>query len=315
MKFGLERINEITEKMVKKELPYIDNIVIGENSSGKSLLLKKFIEKCQQNSNVYFIDAVNRGFDVKKASKIKDKPEFDMAVLKTRLGEAYFNLADSFSFHGTSTECAEMIYGNYEEDVQKLFYSLTGDKFSIVNGDPLGEVDFGDGKGLLSSGYQEIIRILLELLYYQDTVIQGHGVNHAWIVVDELDEFLSPKYSALIMEFLKEKFSWARWVVATHSCDLVAHTSEANLVILDNNVCEVVDINDYSSISEVQIIFGRLFGERKVMPSETEEILRHLLNNKINGAWGSYEEEWLNKLQKKDLSASQKIILQQIQRW
>jgi hypothetical protein len=47
MKFGLERINEITEKMVKKELPYIDNIVIGENSSGKSLLLKKFIEKCQ----------------------------------------------------------------------------------------------------------------------------------------------------------------------------------------------------------------------------------------------------------------------------
>ena len=50
-----------------------------------------------------------------------------MAVLKTRLGEAYFNLADSFSFHGTSTECAEMIYGNYEEDVQKLFYSLTGD--------------------------------------------------------------------------------------------------------------------------------------------------------------------------------------------
>ena len=84
MKFGLERINEITEKMVKKELPYIDNIVIGENSSGKSLLLKKFIEKCQQNSNVYFIDAVNRGFDVKKASKIKDKPEFDMAVLKTR---------------------------------------------------------------------------------------------------------------------------------------------------------------------------------------------------------------------------------------
>ena len=72
---------------------------------------------------------------------------------------------------------------------------------SIVNGDPLGEVDFGDGKGLLSSGYQAIIRILLELLYYQDTVIQGHGVNHAWIVVDELDEFLSPKYSALIMEF------------------------------------------------------------------------------------------------------------------
>ncbi len=164
MKFGLERINEITEKMVKKELPYIDNIVIGENSSGKSLLLKKFIERCQQTSNVYFIDAVNRGFDVKKVSKIKNKPEFDMAVLKTRLGEAYFNLADSFSFHGTSTECAEMIYGNYEEDVQKLFYSLTSDKFSIVNGDPLGEVDFGNGKGLLSSGYQAIIRILLELL-------------------------------------------------------------------------------------------------------------------------------------------------------
>ena len=70
MKFGLEMINHIIDKIYKEELPYTDSIIIGENSSGKTLLLKLFIEKTKNDRAVYFIDAVNRVFDVKKVSKI-----------------------------------------------------------------------------------------------------------------------------------------------------------------------------------------------------------------------------------------------------
>ena len=42
MKFGLEMINHIIDKIYKEELPYTDSIIIGENSSGKTLLLKLF---------------------------------------------------------------------------------------------------------------------------------------------------------------------------------------------------------------------------------------------------------------------------------
>ena len=49
-------------------------MIIGDNSSGKTLLLKFFIEQAKKEENIYFIDAVNRGFDVKKISSAGKKP-------------------------------------------------------------------------------------------------------------------------------------------------------------------------------------------------------------------------------------------------
>lgn len=315
MKFGKETICNIVNKISIEKLSYTDTIVIGDNSSGKSLLLKLFIEQLKDRKAVYFIDAVNRGFDVKKVSKAEKKPEYKKTILETRLQEIYFNLSDSFNCYGTLTERTEMIYEIYEKEVQDLFYELTQDRFLILNDSPLGEVDFGNGYGLLSSGYQAIIRILLELSYYHDMKIKKESLDHSWVVIDELDEFLSPKYAATILEFLKKKFPWAKWLVTTHSCDLVAYTKNANMVILDNSDYEVLDINDYSSVSEVQIVFGRLFRNYMVPESQIDHTLRRLLNNKMNRAWGEEDEECLQRIEDQKLSASQQIIARQIREW
>ncbi len=315
MKFGLEMINHVIDKISNEKLPYTDSVIIGDNSSGKTLLLKLFIEKIKNDRAVYFIDAVNRGFDVKKISKINKKPVYKKTVLETRLQEAYFNLVDSFNCFGTLTERVEIIYQLYENEVQDLFYELTSERFKINYDDPIGEVDFENGKGLLSSGYQAIIRILLELLYYQNMEIEMNVLEYAWVVIDELDEYLSPRYSAAILKFLKKTFPWARWIVTTHSCDLVASTIDSNLIILDNGNYEIVDSNDYTSVSEVQIIFDRVFGNYGLFESEIENILRRLLNNKINGAWGEKDEEFLEQIGSGKLTASQQIIVRQIREW
>lgn len=315
MKFGLEMINHVIDKILNEALPYKDSVIIGDNSSGKTLLLKLFIEKLKNDRAVYFIDAVNRGFDVKKISKMKKKPVYKKIVLETRLQEAYFNLVDSFNCFGTLTERVEIIYQLYEKEIQNLFFELTGDRFEINYDDPVGEVDFGNGKGLLSSGYQAITRILLELLYYQDMEIKKNVLEYAWVVIDELDEYLSPRYSAAILKFLKKTFPWARWIVTTHSCDLVASTNDCNLIILDNDSYEIVDSNDYTSISEVQIIFERVFGNHGFFGSDIENILRRLLNNKINGAWGEKDEECFKQIESEKLTASQQIIVRQIREW
>ncbi len=97
MRFGLEKISEVVGKIYEKELPYKDSIVVGDNSSGKTMLLKLFIERAGGSENVYFIDAVNRGFDVKKISKLFKKPEYKNTILETRLRETHFNLQDSFN--------------------------------------------------------------------------------------------------------------------------------------------------------------------------------------------------------------------------
>ncbi len=315
MRFGLEKISDIVEKIYEKQLPYEDSVIIGDNSSGKTMLLKLFIEQAESHKNIYFIDAVNRGFDVKKLSKIKEKPEYKKTILETRLRETHFNLLDSFNCYGTSTERIEMIYLLYEKEVQSLFYEITNDRFKILYENPLGEVDFGEGRGLLSSGYQAIIRILLELLYYQDMEVEKRQMQSAWIVIDELDEFLSPRYSANFLEFLKKKFPWGNWLITTHSCDLVAHTQDANLVVLENGACEVIDINDYSSVSEVQIIFGRLFSISTNEESQINIVLRRLLNNKMNHAWGQSDENCLTQIENQELTASQRIIINEIRKW
>ncbi len=315
MRFGLNMMEQIIHKTFQGKLPYVDCVVIGDNSSGKTLLLKLFIEKVRNDIAVYFIDAVNRGFDVKKISQTTRKPEYKKTILDTRLKDEYFNLVDSFNCFGTFTERIEIIYKLYEKEVQDLFCELTNDRFHILCDNPLGEVDFGNGKGLLSSGYQAIIRILLELVYFQDMEVQKKALNSAWIVIDELDEYLSPRYSSVFLEFLKEKFSWGKWLVTTHSCDLVAHTQDSNLIILEEGNVEVVDINDYPSVSEAQIIFERVFGSLGTPESEIENVLRRLFNNKMNQAWGEKEEECLEQLEKRKLTASQQIIVRQIREW
>lgn len=315
MRFGLEQINNTITKILNSDLPHICHVIIGDNSSGKSLMLKEFIKKVKNTDEIFFIDAVNRNFDVKKVSRLKVKPEYKPTILETRMEDEFFNLIDTFNCYGTLTERVEMIYTLYEQEVQRLFYKLTGDKFDIMYGNPLGEVEFSNGCGLLSSGYQAILRILLELVYYQDMIMSKKSPQKVWIVIDELDEFLSPKYSAIIFEFLKSTFPWAQWLITTHSCDLVAHTADANLIVLYDNVCEVMDINDYSSVTEVQIVFERVFGSNINNADNKELILRRLLNNKINHAWGEKDEEYLIELQKEMLSASQRIILKEIQDW
>lgn len=315
MRFGSDMMRQIIDKTFQEKLPYVDCIVIGDNSSGKTLLLKLFIEKARNDSTVYFIDVVNRGFDVKKISRTAQKPEYKKTILETRMQDEYFNLVDSFNCFGTLTERIEIIYKLYEKEVQNLFYELTNDRFSILSDNPLGEVDFGNGKGLLSSGYQAIIRILLELLYYQDMEIDKKASHSAWIVIDEVDEYLSPRYSAVLLEFLKKKFPWGKWIVTTHSCDLVAHTKDSNLIILEGGNVEVVDINDYPSVSEVRIIFERVFGNLENSESEIEDALRRLFNNKMNQAWGERDEECLKQIEKEKLTTSQQIIVRQIREW
>lgn len=45
MKFGMEQIDEMTENLLEEKMPYMNSVVVGDNSSGKSLLLKRFIEE------------------------------------------------------------------------------------------------------------------------------------------------------------------------------------------------------------------------------------------------------------------------------
>ena len=155
----------------------------------------------------------------------------------------------------------------------------------------------------------------MELLYYQEKCLLERHIDYGMVVIDELDEFLSPGYARKIVPFLKEHFQQMEFVITTHSCDLVAGAKNANLIVLDDRDLEVLDVNDYQSVSEVQIIFDRIFGTHNIQVPEIENVLRCLLNNKINGAWTSEDQIRLEHLQEEWLTPSQQLICRQIMEW
>lgn len=316
MKFCQNMLNEIATQLKENTLNYEHSIIIGDNSSGKSLLLKKIITP----QTCYFIDAVNRSFHVDKVSNTSIKPPFKSSIVNMRLQEDYFNLVDSFSCYGTQTERVEEIYALYENSLQNLLFELLGEKFVIAEDGVLGEVIFESGRGLLSSGFQALVRILLELLYYQDMGLSENFNSKACIIIDELDEFLSPRNAAAIFPFLCQHFPEMRFVVSSHSIDLVASAADANIIILDDYGYEVLDSNDFSTLSEAALIFSKVFGFSEAQPSskkadKTDDLLRRLLNNKINSAWSQSDNLLLKQIDVKDLSNSQKIIYKQILEW
>lgn len=273
------------------------------------------MNRWKENFPVYFIDAVNRGFQVTKVTSTKEKPEYRNTIVNTRLREEYFNMQDSFSCYGTSTERAEQIYSAFEERVQELFKALTEDEFRILYGDPLGEVQFPAGRATLSSGYQALTRMLLELVYYDEMEVKEKKQPFAYVVIDEVDEFLSPHYAARILGFLRDHFPQMRFTVTTHSIDLVTSAQDANMIVLDQDGYEVMDANDYVSYSEVQMIFSRVFGNRDGSVPEVEKTLRRLLNNKMNHAWSEEDEKVLKLLEGENLTPSQQLIYRQILEW
>ncbi len=315
MKFGQNSINSLLNKIKNRELAYENSIIIGDNASGKSCLLNCLISQFEDKKDIYFIDAVNRSFDVSKVMRRKEKPAYKNTILATRLQENKFNLEDSFNCYGTSTERIEEIYSAFEVQIQNLFQRLTGETFEIVYGSNMGEVRYEGGEGLLSSGYQAMVRLLLELVYFQEMGVQNNQLSKPIVIIDELDEFLSPRYASKIYPFIRANFPKIKFIVTTHSIDLVVEAKEANLIVLDEDGFEVMDVNDYNSYSEVQIIFNRLFGNESVPGTETENKLRRLLNNKINHAWTEDDDYIMKSLEQKKLTASQQLIYRQIKDW
>ena len=115
-------LTEIKNKILNKELKHRNTIIVGDNSSGKSEILRQIL--INQQNGYYFIDSVNRSFNYEKVSKSEDLFETYKSVVKYRLSENNFNLVDTFDLHGTGLDVIEKIYFNYNEELKAMLKSF-----------------------------------------------------------------------------------------------------------------------------------------------------------------------------------------------
>lgn len=312
MRFCPGILDEAIEKMEQKTLLHEHSIVIGDNASGKSELIRRFVKrKMDKGEKVYFIDSVNRYFNVDKIDNSTTRIEKEEKIIATRMNVEYFNAKDSFSMYGTPTECIEMLYSRYEKQVQKMLREFCAISFEVTYPKEKLVKYNEEIEGKLSNGIQALVRIFLEMLYL-NTIHEDEEIS---VVIDELDEFLSPSNAEKIFPFLIRNFPQMKFVVSTHSSELIRTAKASNIIILYPDAYEIIDSNDFDSVGEVQMIFEKLFGMNQCQENEIEQKLRRLLNNRMMGAWGKNDENVLNKIDEDGLSNAQKILYRRIKEW
>lgn len=113
-------LEEVKNKIVKNEFKYKNSIIVGDNSSGKSELLKWILE--DRANGYYFIDSINRKFDYTKVSRTDNLPETSyINVVRFRVNDDRFNLEDSFDIYGTGMGAIEQVYFNFENSIKNMF--------------------------------------------------------------------------------------------------------------------------------------------------------------------------------------------------
>lgn len=290
-------------------------IIIGDNSSGKSDLLRKLVSEI--NEPHYYIDTVNRYFDVKNIDVSTEAVNFNVTseeIIRERIKPTNYNLQDSFG----RNDHIERLYCCYEVKVKELVKQFL-DVDIYIEREQLGE-GFGEGdiyvkingkEAELSSGYQAVVRLFAELVFFVE-VLNEKGI----IVIDEVDEFLSPKHSGRILNFLMEKFPENYFIVSTHSSDLIANSCNCSIVALGNNNFSVVDGNDFTTLNEANMLFNRILGnEEEIVENESDVLLQRLFDLKVTGNWMDEDDVELNSIDFEQLTPVQKVIYKQIKEW
>ena len=309
MKSYQTMLDRVCNSIISGNLEYKDTIIIGDNSSGKSDVLKRLIQN-DEEEKFYFIDAVNRYFDIEQITPDPvQKINYSKEINKQRVEEDTFNYKDTF-YYGGAPRAIEDFYANYSSQIKALMNEFLDISFSICQGEVGWNAYINEVRVDLSSGYQALIRIFIEILYFSDTKSSGT------IVIDEVDEFLSVKNSGRVLTFLKEKFPQLHFIVTTHSADLIANAEDTNLILLYGEDFEILDAGDFSSISQVYDIFSIFFEEKeKNAKKKRDDILRRIFNNKMSEIWNSEDEAELREIKEQELTKAQKLIVKQIEEW
>lgn len=315
-------INRITNMIYDDFLLGKNYILVGDNSSGKSEILRSIVEK-KIDQAIYFIDSVNRTFDASKVeflSKTYQSIKLDARnVVSERLSPFNFNLQDTFY----AATCIEQLFDKYHLKISDMCKKLLNRDIQIVRvnleaGLTENKVVIDGNETKLSSGYQAVIRIFCEILFFED-VMCAKGWDRGFIVIDELDEYLSPKYSTKIYNFLQTQFTKMNFFVTTHSLDMVKATNNINLVILHDTAYEIYTSGDLRNCISAEDIFAKLFFEENMVHTSNndrvDEKLRILLNLKVAGLWDEKSQKELQEIANEDILPHQKMIYKQIKEW
>ena len=311
-------LGDIVKRFMGNTLKHKHSIIIGDNSSGKSDLMKLLMNGL--NCPYYFVDSVNRSFTAEEISEsLKPITEGHFKTIsEKRIKPEYFNTKDSFFYPEGIVTPLEPFYNTYKERIVALFKAFT-EKEIVIRREKVGPLDkvnvYIDGANVnLATGYQALVRTFMEMSLLEATLPKNTGVI---VFIDELDLFLSSKNSRKILNFLRSTFVEMNFVVSSHSSDMIAESHDCNLILLGDGRYEILDGNDFTSITDVGELLIELYKEQigEGSKNNTDSILRTLLNARASRVWDDSYDDLLESVSTRDMTTAQRFLLNQITEW
>ncbi len=264
-----------------------DMIIIGENTSGKSKLLKDLIKGLNNNS-IYFIDSKNRTIPIKEGVLGDEFNKFKVEeIVEYRIKPENFNRRDVFyTASGSEIVLGELI--KYNSKYANLFKDTLGINMTYVKSnelvqDAVEDICIGPDKlSKISSGIQCRLRILME-------------VNHASenkckvIIIDEFNTNLDYKAASQFFIQLKTRYSHIRFIITSHSIYTLRGIDNADVVKIykgfeksEDNSCEFFDCKDLDNLEIIdrKLFSGSSYGKQK---NDTDIFLSNILKRVISG--------------------------------
>lgn len=294
-----------------------DIIIVGENNSGKSYVIKNILQELVEH-DVYFIDSNNRNIPIerKDIDSTFDKLEI-REILKIRLKSNNFNKEDVFSEKGNNFVVLNELIIN-QIKYKKLFKE-------VLDIDLIIEEEISEGSlieqaeselrilinnedlSVISDGYQAMLRILMEVDFAYEK-----GVKN--IVIDEFDMHLDHINPKEFINKLKNKYNEIRFILCCHSVYTILEVNEFDVIKiikqyskdkLENTYLNF-DSNDLNNIEEVD---RRLFNTSKKLTDNYIELNQLIKEFYINN---EYNEELIKSLKSRKLSFRENIVIKHI---
>lgn len=313
----MHNINQLVNLIYKKrfekqycEMKYDDYIIVGDNMSGKSELIRELENKIEDQ--LFFIDTVNRTIGTTDPIGEFDKITSVKEIVEERFRDERFNISDSIGIYNHNLILNELI--EHYDKYQLVIESYIGKSFqileqkeasSIMSGNIVYKYKIGDKiYDSLSNGEQAIIRILVEIMF---AISRGVSI----IAIDEIDLYLDSTNCKKMIKFLKEKFSSVNWIITTHSDNIIFASENFNIIKIKNGQCSYYDSNDFDNIPYINRI---LFEPSIFNESEIDVKLSDLIRRRVLGVIISQEE--IYEVKKLDsLTVRQEILKKYILGW
>ena len=322
-------IKKIENDLINNKLyfKHSDLLIVGENTSGKSKIIKEVVKGLMENKvSVYVIDSCNRNIIITEEDEqnIFDTFEnLDLEMVVTeRLKDKNFNNIDIFDGKLEIEIALNEIIKNFEL-YKELFNDIINitlekrkkeagrdlDYFLSKNEEKIPEEIYVNGEHLnvASDSQHAMMRILMEVNFaYQ----RGCRI----IFIDEFDINLDHKNSADFINKLKDKYNDARFIIAAHSIYTVLNIDSFDVLKIikkydnvDENMCINFDSRD---LDNVEIIDRKIFGSSDKQ-NDIDILLSETLKSILSGV--EIDSDVKQKIEAlTNLSIRQKVVYEYI---